>query len=112
MICVQERFEDIVWWWEPVLGLAALAARSGNHERAAALMGASEAGRQFLPEADRPVFERVFVRFIAPARVALGETAWAHIEAIGAALISTHVRNWLREVAEPSVSSSGFGGGF
>jgi hypothetical protein len=42
--------------------------------------------RELMPEADRPVYERVTARFIAPARAALGDTAWARAEAAGYAL--------------------------
>lgn len=83
-ICRRERFD---WWGEPVLGLAAVAARAGDAERAAMLTGASEPSMQMLvKEADRPVYERLHAKFIAPARLALGESAWARADVAGHAL--------------------------
>jgi predicted ATPase/DNA-binding SARP family transcriptional activator len=84
-ICRRERFE--VPSGEPILGLAAVAARAGDSHRAAMLTGASELSMQKLVgKADRPVYERLQARFIAPARLALGEGAWARGNAAGHAL--------------------------
>ena len=84
-ICRRERFEDD--WGEPALGLAAVAARAGDGQRAAVLVGASEAPfRRLLVAADESVVERLLARFIAPARAAVGEAAWARAEAAGRAL--------------------------
>jgi DNA-binding SARP family transcriptional activator/predicted ATPase len=85
-ICRRERFED-EWAAEPVLGLAAVAARAGQPHRAAVLVGAAEEPfRRRLVAADKPLIERFFARFIAPARAALGASAWARAEAEGRAL--------------------------
>jgi predicted ATPase/DNA-binding SARP family transcriptional activator len=84
-ICRRERFEGLEG--EALLGLAAVAARAGNSERAAMLTGASELSMQRVAnEADRPVYERLHARFIAPARLALGESAWARGDVAGHAL--------------------------
>jgi hypothetical protein len=89
-ICRSERVE--AWWGEAALGLAAVAAQKGDGERAAILAGASEAPmNELMNEADRPVYERLRARFLAPARAALGEAAWARAEAAGAALTPEQV---------------------
>jgi predicted ATPase/DNA-binding SARP family transcriptional activator len=78
----RERIEKR--WAEPALGLAAVAARTGDAERAATLLGASDAPLwQFVGEADRPVYENLIAQFIAPARAALGDAAWQRAEAAG-----------------------------
>jgi predicted ATPase/DNA-binding SARP family transcriptional activator len=85
-ICRRERFEDD-WTAEPVIGLAAVAASAGEWQRAAMLVGACEEPfRRRVVAADVPVIERLFARFFAPAREALGAAAWARAEAEGRAL--------------------------
>jgi predicted ATPase/DNA-binding SARP family transcriptional activator len=89
-ICRSERVEG--WWGEAALGLAAVAAHTGDGERAAMLAGAAEAPMsQLMNEADRPVYERLRTRFIAPARAAFSEAAWTRAEAAGAALTPEEV---------------------
>jgi hypothetical protein len=81
-ICRHERIETLRA--EPTLGLAAVAAQVGDAERAATLIGASQAQLpQVIGDADRPVYERLIARFISPARSALSETAWNRAEAAG-----------------------------
>jgi predicted ATPase len=66
---------------ETVLGLAALAARQGDLERAAHLAGAAhrlEADGQSIEEAD--VWQRLHVEFLVPATDRLGHTRWNDIE--------------------------------
>jgi hypothetical protein len=87
-ICRDERFSP-AWRGDPLLGLAAIAARAGDNERAAMLAGASEAPRrELMDEADVAVYERLLARFISPVRAALGEPAWERAAATGAALAS------------------------
>jgi hypothetical protein len=89
-ICRSERLD--AYCGEPALGLSAVAARSGDEERAATLIGACEAPLQWrMNEADRPVYEGLRVRFSAPARAAPGEPAWTRAEAAGAALTPEEV---------------------
>jgi hypothetical protein len=55
-------------------------------------MGAAEALLSVrMNEADRPVYERLRARFLAPARAALGELAWTRAEAAGSALTRERV---------------------
>ena len=89
-ICVRERVEG--HWEEPIFGLAAVAARAGDFERAAKLAGAATPPMEkMMNEADRPVYDRLCERFLEPARHALGEAAWMHAEAAGRALVPEQV---------------------
>ncbi len=64
-----------------------VAAQGRDYERAATLIGAHSVMPVFpVADTDRLVFERLVARFIAPARSALGESAWKRAEAAGAAL--------------------------
>ena len=65
-------------------GLAAIAARHGDLDRAARLYGAAEAHRYGQPEL--PVDVRFRDTFIAPARVRHGAEAWDSAARAGAAL--------------------------
>ncbi|HET8758120.1 MAG TPA: AAA family ATPase, partial [Solirubrobacteraceae bacterium] len=77
-----EAFAD-----EPVAGLACIAARAGDSERAATLIGGHDAATwNPLAEGDARGRDLLFARFIAPARAALGERAWARAAATGAAM--------------------------
>ena len=80
-----ERIEGV--WDEPVAGLACVAAASGDRERAATLSGGYDA-LPFLPlaEGDRRGRDRLFARYVAPARAAVGERAWRRAAATGAAM--------------------------
>src|SRR4051812_14463352 len=69
---------------EGLRGLAAIAARHGDLDRAARLHGAVEAHRHGQPE--HPFDVRARDRFIAPARARLGTQAWDTSARAGAAL--------------------------
>jgi predicted ATPase/DNA-binding SARP family transcriptional activator len=74
------------FYFEPLLGLAALAAAAGDDVRAGVLDAAAWARVQLpLDEAERPVYERVTERFIAPARERLGD-GWESAAAAGRAM--------------------------
>jgi predicted ATPase/DNA-binding SARP family transcriptional activator len=101
-VCRDERI-DPAWRADPLLGLAAVAACAGDAERAALLAGASEAPmRELMDEADRPVVERVFDRFLASARATLGEASWSRATAAGAALTLDELFRLTLEQAESS----------
>ena len=72
---------------EAIFGLAAISASAGDGARAATLMGACEEPlRRMSNDADQPIYDRIAERFVAPARAAFGEAAWASAAAGGAAL--------------------------
>jgi predicted ATPase len=74
------------FYFEPLLGMAGLAAAAGDDHRAGALDAAAWAqAPQPLHAAERPVYDRVTERFIAPARERLGD-AWEDAAAAGRAM--------------------------
>jgi hypothetical protein len=76
-----------MFYFEGLLGLAALAGADGEDERAATLQAAAWAviDRPVAP-GEQPVYERVVQRFIAPARERLGPEGWRAASAAGAAM--------------------------
>ena len=81
----RERIDML--WEEPAAGLACVAARAGEPERAATLLGFAEAVSTIPPaEGDLVLHDRLVAKFIAPAREALGERAWKQAAATGAAM--------------------------
>lgn len=84
-ICRDEHMEGR--WWEPALGLAAVRGQAGDGERAATLAAAAQAPlEEAMPEVDRPVYERMVSRFVAPACAALDRRSRERAEAAGRAL--------------------------
>ena len=70
--------------FEGLRGLAAVAARHGELDRAARLYGAAEAHRYEEPE--HPIDARLHDTFFAPALARYGTEAWDAAERAGAAL--------------------------
>ena len=68
---------------EGIVGLAAIAARQGEAERAARLLGAAESLANVLTDAAGVRLEQ---EFFSPARERLGETRWRAAYADGARL--------------------------
>jgi hypothetical protein len=65
------------FYFEALLGFAALAAVDEHDRRAAALHAAAWAdGDTIVYPSEAPIYERVEKRFIAPARQRLGAVAW------------------------------------
>jgi predicted ATPase len=63
--------------FDPLYGLAALAAAAGDDRRAAVLAGAATAVDAYaVSPAARPVYNRLAQRFLAPARDRLGDEVW------------------------------------
>jgi hypothetical protein len=76
----------VPFYFEGLLGIAALAAAAGDDVRAAALEAAAWVHADRPPEpAEIPVYDRVTERFLAPARERLGE-AWEAAAAAGRAM--------------------------
>ena len=77
--------EHAVSWMaaEAITGLAAIAARQGDSERAALLLGAAESLANVLGDA---VGARLEQEFFAPARDGIGEARWAVVHTAGAGL--------------------------
>jgi hypothetical protein len=74
-------------WNEPAAGLACVAVRAGEPERAATLFGFAEAVPSLpVTEGDTLLRDRLVSKYITPARVALGERAWKRAAATGAAM--------------------------
>jgi hypothetical protein len=76
-----------IFYFEGLLGMSALAAADGDDRRAAVLEAA--ASKQLdrpVFESERPVYDRISERFIAPARERLGAEAWAAAAAAGRAM--------------------------
>ena len=66
------------FYFEGLLGFAALAAHDGADERAAALEAAAwHHNDRPVHVSERPVYDRVEHRFLIPARQRLGQEAWA-----------------------------------
>jgi non-specific serine/threonine protein kinase len=83
-ICVEHVFSRLTP--EPLAGLAAVAARRGNTERAARLFGAATA-LGFAPKgADARVYRRLIDHFLAPARVSSDPATWDAEHANGSRL--------------------------
>ena len=78
--------EDGVTWLaaEALSGLAAIAARKGDLDRAARLLGAATAAGPWDGDAD--VAEQLEEQFFAPARAIYGEDRWNEARATGAQL--------------------------
>jgi predicted ATPase/DNA-binding SARP family transcriptional activator len=70
---------------EGLIGLAAIAAREGQPERAARLLGAARA-LGYPPAGDQPIDDRLEQGYFAAARAAYGEVAWQHAQQLGATL--------------------------
>ena len=84
-VCRRERIDML--WAEPATGLACVAARAGEPERAATFLGFAEAVPTMPPaEGDLVLHDRLVAKYIAPAREALGERAWKRAAATGAAM--------------------------
>jgi len=77
--------EHAVPWMaaEAMTGLAAIAARQGDSERAARLLGAAESLANILGDA---VGARLEQEFFAPARDGIGEARWAVVHTAGGGL--------------------------
>jgi predicted ATPase/DNA-binding SARP family transcriptional activator len=75
------------FYFEGLLGIAALAAADSDDRRAAVLEAAAsmQLDRPIF-ESERPVYDRIDERFIAPARTRLGPEAWATAAAAGRAM--------------------------
>ncbi len=101
-ICRRERLEGR--WGEPALGLAIVAAKAANYERAATLVGACEPTiRETVAEADQSIVDRMIDRFINPARIALGDAEWTRAAVAGAALTRAEMYDVALEQARGAV---------
>jgi predicted ATPase/DNA-binding SARP family transcriptional activator len=77
------------FYFEGLLGMAALAAARGDDPGAATLEAAATSLLDRpVYEAERPVYDQITERFIVPARERLGPEAWATAAAAGRALSS------------------------
>jgi hypothetical protein len=75
------------YYFEGLLGMAALAAAHGHDPRAATLEAAATSLLDRpIYEAERPIYDEITERFIVPARERLGPEAWAAAAAAGRAL--------------------------
>ncbi len=77
----------VTFYYEALLGLAALAARDGDTARAAALEAAArEHDDGAVSPYEQPLYDRLEQRFIAPARARAGDHAWARASRVGLGL--------------------------
>jgi predicted ATPase/DNA-binding SARP family transcriptional activator len=83
LLAAEHRFTH--FYWEALVGLAAIAATGGDPERAALLSGAAEAWQLEFKPVEAPIYDRLDKQFLAPARDALGARQWQHARADGLA---------------------------